>query len=80
MGAAAYYGRVEELFVAVGVQQWGTFNRDTNTIEIHQEAEVGDDDLLNSAAIQTILNGGTVYAVEPEKVPAEAPLAAVFRY
>ncbi|MBD1938481.1 hypothetical protein [Microcoleus sp. FACHB-68] len=77
---AAYYGRVEELFVAVGVQQWGTFNRDTNTIEIHQEAEVGDDDLLNSAAIQTILNGGTVYAVEPEKVPAEAPLAAVFRY
>ncbi|MBW4678646.1 MAG: hypothetical protein KME19_00840 [Microcoleus vaginatus WJT46-NPBG5] len=77
---AAYYGRVEELFVAVGVQQWGTFNPDTNTIEIHQEAEVGDDDLLNSAAIQTILNGGTVYAVEPEKVPAEAPLAAVFRY
>ncbi|WP_242032000.1 hypothetical protein [Microcoleus sp. FACHB-672] len=78
--SAAYYGRVEELFVAVGVQQWGTFNPDTNIIEIHQEAEVGDDDLLNSAAIQPILNGGTVYAVEPEKVPAEAPLAAVFRY
>jgi hypothetical protein len=26
------------------------------------------------------LNGGTVYAVEPEKVPDDAPLAAVFRY
>jgi hypothetical protein len=26
------------------------------------------------------LNGGTVYAVEPEKVPDQALLAAVFRY
>ncbi|HBL11949.1 MAG TPA: hypothetical protein DD379_11170, partial [Cyanobacteria bacterium UBA11162] len=77
---AAYYGRIEELFVAVGVQQWGSFNPDTNTIDLHAEAEPGDEDLLNSAAIQTILNGGTVYAVEPDQVPDEAPLAAVFRY
>ncbi|HBB35060.1 MAG TPA: hypothetical protein DDZ80_25670 [Cyanobacteria bacterium UBA8803] len=77
---AAHYGRVDRLFVAVGVQKWGCFNPDTNTIELHPEAEVGDEDLLNSAAIQTILNGGTVYAVEPEKVPDNAPLAAVFRY
>ncbi|HAG85090.1 MAG TPA: hypothetical protein DCL61_29060 [Cyanobacteria bacterium UBA12227] len=78
--SAAYYGRIEELFVAVGVQQWGSFNPDTNTIDLHAEAEPGDEDLLNSAAIQTILNGGTVYAVEPDQVPDEAPLAAVFRY
>ncbi|MCA1990458.1 MAG: hypothetical protein LDL41_00185 [Coleofasciculus sp. S288] len=77
---AAYYGRVEELFVAVGVRQWGSFNPDTSTIDLHSEAEPGDEDLLNAAAVQTILNGGTVYAVEPEKVPDEAPLAAVFRY
>ena len=77
---AAYYGRVEQLFVAVGVQQWGSFDPQTNTIYLHSEAEVGDEDLLDSAAIQTLLNGGTVYAVEPEKVPDQAQLAAVFRY
>ncbi len=77
---AAYYGRVEQLFVAVGVQQWGNFDPQTNTVYLHSEAEIGDEDLLDSAAIQTILNGGTVYAVEPDKVPDNAPLAAVFRY
>ncbi|HEY9709015.1 MAG TPA: hypothetical protein V6D48_12510, partial [Oculatellaceae cyanobacterium] len=77
---AAYFSRVEQLFVPVGVQQWGLFNPDLNTINLHSEPELGDEDLLDLAAIQTILNGGTVYAVEPEKVPDEAPLAAVFRF
>lgn len=78
--SAAYFGRIDELFVAVGVQKWGTFNPETSTIQLHPEAEIGDEDLLNSVAIQTILNGGTVYALEPEKVPECAPLAAIFRY
>ena len=77
---AAYYGRVEQLFVAVGVQQWGKFDPDANQIQVHNDAQPGDEDLLDSAAIQTLLNGGTVYAVEPDQVPEEAPLAAVFRY
>lgn len=77
---AAHYGRVDQLFVAVGVQQWGIFNSTNNIIDVHSEPELGDEDLLDSAAIQTILNGGTVYAVEPEKVPDDAKLAAVFRY
>ena len=77
---AAYYGRFEQLFVAVCVQQGGSFDPDKNTIDLHSEGELGDEDLLDSAAIKTILNGGTVYAVEPGNVPDEALLAAVFRY
>jgi hypothetical protein len=77
---AAYHGRVETLFVAVGLQQWGTFDPETNTVRVHEEAEPGDEDLLDFAAVQALLNSGTVYAVEPEKVPDEAPLAALFRY
>ena len=78
--SAAYYGRVDQLFVAVGLQQWGHFDPQNNQVQIHNEPEPGDEDLLNSAAVQTILNGGTVYAVEPGSVPDDAPLAAIFRY
>lgn len=77
---AAFYGRVEQLFVAVGVQQWGSFDPQANALSVHRDVEPGDEDLLNTAAIQTVLNGGTVYAVEPDRVPDSAPLAAAFRY
>lgn len=78
--SGAYYGRVEQLFVPVGVQEWGNFDPQANELKIHTDAEPGDEDLLNSAAIQTLLNGGEVYAVEPDQVPDQALLAAVFRY
>ena len=78
--SATYFGRVEQLFVAVGQQQWGNFDPQENQVQMHPDPEPGDEDLLNSAAIQTFLNGGTVYAPEPNKVPNSAPVAAVFRY
>ena len=77
---AAHQGKVDSLFVAVGVQVWGSFDADTNAIDIHEHKETGDEDLLDLAAVRTRLNGGAVYAVEPGKVPGHAPLAAVFRY
>lgn len=77
---AAHHGRVDVLFVALGVEVWGNFDPSTNTVHVHQAPEPGDEDLLDLAAIQSILNGGTVYALEPEQVPDHAPLAAVFRY
>ncbi len=77
---AAHQGRVADLFVALGVRVRGSFERSTNTVQIDEGAGIGDEDLLDRAAIQTILNGGTVYAVEPEQVPDHGLLAAVFRY
>jgi hypothetical protein len=77
---AAYHGRVEFLFVAVGLQRWGAFDQATNAVRVHEEAEPGDEDLMDFAAVHTFLNGGTVYAVEPDHVPDDAPLAAVFRF
>ena len=77
---AAYDGRVETLFVAAGVPQWGVFNPVTNEIELHDPIESGDEHLLDSAAVQTYLKGGIVYAVEPESVPGGTSAAAVLRY
>ena len=77
---AASYGRVARLFVAVDEEQWGTFDAATDTLRIHQQAEPGDEDLLDLAATQTLLHGGSVYAVEQAQMPVKAPLAAVFRF
>ncbi|MGO9568381.1 MAG: hypothetical protein ACLP5H_12640 [Desulfomonilaceae bacterium] len=76
----AYRGRVDVLFVAIAVQRWGWYEPDTDAVHLHDKAEPGDEDLLDLAAIQTFLNGGTVYAVEPENVPDDRYLAAIFRY
>lgn len=77
---AAYQGRVDALFAAVGVQQWGTFHPDDHTVTLYDEMGPGHEDLLDFAALHTFINGGAVYATSPEQVPADAPLAAVFRY
>jgi Bacterial archaeo-eukaryotic release factor family 7 len=77
---AAWDGRVDVLFVAVGVRIWGTFASDTRTIEIGDEAPGQSEDVLNLAAIHTVLNRGTVYAVPPAEMPDETPAAAVLRY
>lgn len=77
---AAHHGRVEILFAAVGVRVWGTFDPATGAVEVSEEAPGQTEDLVNLATIHTILNGGTAYAVVPEEMPEETPLAAVFRY
>lgn len=77
---AAYHGRIEVLFVAAGVQVWGHFDADTNMVHVHDTPELGGGDLLDLAAIHTLLNGGLVYAVEPTEVPDHRNLAAVYRY
>lgn len=78
--SASLAGRVETLFVAMGVQQWGRFDPQTGTAQLHEEARPGDEDLLDLAAIQTFLNGGTVYARDPNEMPDDSQAAAIFRY
>ncbi|MBE9127010.1 MULTISPECIES: hypothetical protein [unclassified Coleofasciculus] len=77
---AAYQKRIASLLVAVNHQHWGGFDPQTNTVQLHEQKQAGDEDLLDFAAVHTILNGGTVYAVEPERVPAESSVAAVLPY
>ena len=77
---AAHYGRVDTLFVALGAQLWGNFDAPKNILEQHQKFRPGDQDLLDLAAVQTLLNGGVVYALETQMMPDDAPLAAIFRY
>ncbi len=77
---AAFYGRVGTLFVALDVQHWGRFDPETATLHLHPSQQPGDEELIDAAAVQTLLNSGKVFAVEPENVPGGGPVAAIFRY
>ncbi|MEG4999003.1 baeRF7 domain-containing protein [Microcoleus sp. B4-D4] len=77
---AAYFQRVETLFVPINKNVWGVFNPEANSIQIHDRQETGDEDLLDLAALHTLTNGGTVYAVEQEDVPEHKAIAAILRY
>jgi len=77
---AAFYGRVDTLFVPLKTQRWGKFDIETNKIEFHSEPREDSDDLLDLASVQTLANGGQVYAFEPNEMPVEADLAAILRY
>ncbi len=79
---AAHEGQVETLFVTQGTQQWGKFDLQTRKVETHssESPQNFDEDLLDLATVQTWLQGGHVYVLEPEQMPTDASLAAVLRY
>ncbi|AHJ31565.1 hypothetical protein PN465_09120 [Nodularia spumigena CS-584] len=78
--SATYCQRVDSMFVPIDMQIWGKFDPDTMTVDVHSEPEPDDEDMLDLAAIQTVINGGKVYTVESEQMPNGTPVAAIFRY
>lgn len=77
---AAFDGRVDTLFVDVEEHRWGRFDTAQREVELHGERENGDEDLLDRAALECLVHGGTVFAVESSQVPGGGPVAAVYRY
>jgi Bacterial archaeo-eukaryotic release factor family 7 len=77
---AAYQGRIATLFVPLGIQRWGRFDFNRLTLEEHEEEQTGDDELVNLAAMETLIHAGNVYGVKPDEMPDRQLLAAVYRY
>ncbi len=77
---AACQGRIDQMFVAVGVPCWGRFDPDTGSIKVHERRQAGDEDLVDRAAAETVLHRGTVFGVQPGRVPGGGLVAAVYRY
>ncbi len=80
--SAAYYGRVDALVLATDTQVWGMFDRESGKVTHSQEGRSEEDDLalVDFAALQTLHNGGTVYALSQAEMPTDEPALAVFRY
>ncbi len=77
---AAVYGRIERLFLARGIYQWGSFDPEQAEIELHAEARPQNRDLLDLAAAHTFINGGQVHILDQAQIPGGQALAAIFRY
>jgi hypothetical protein len=80
---AALDGRVDTLFTARGVRVWGSYDPGTRTATFQEDQESqrnGNEDLLDRAAVETFLHGGTVFAVEQQDVPEGYAVAAIFRW
>ncbi|MEB3355408.1 MAG: hypothetical protein VKK04_01585 [Synechococcales bacterium] len=77
---AAYRGQVDTLFVATHAHQWGTVDPDASKVTLTEQQSPKTLDLLDIAAIHTVLNGGTVYAVAADQIPGTGHAAAIFRY
>ncbi len=77
---ASFHGRVETVFVAKGKHCWGHVNEDATDISFEDQPTPENNDLLNLAALQTYLNGGSVYVLSAEEMPGDSELAAIFRY
>lgn len=82
-GIASYavQGRVYQLLVERGVQQWGRFDRANGALELHgKDRTQGDDDVLDDLAEAVLLRGGEVFAVERAQMPSKSPVAAILRW
>ena len=77
---AAYYERVDTLFAAIDVEKWGRFDPERHSLQFQDEKTTDNDDLLDFAAVHTIINGGKVFVMEAEEVPGRKEASAILRY
>lgn len=81
---AAYFQRVDTFFMPSEISRdlanWGSFDPEENQVFLHEERQTGDEDLIDFAAIHTLLNGGAVYMVDAMGLPDGATVAAIMRY
>ena len=79
--SAANYQKIETLFLRKGAHLFGHFDAESNETTLHESHEQNDRDLLDLAAVQTHLNGGKVYTLEREDLPAPTAEAnAIYRF
>lgn len=77
---AAHEGKIDTLFVAREVQQWGLIDIPQNRVEPERTKSAESQEILDFAVVQTLLKKGTVYALPLERMPDNKSLAAIFRY
>lgn len=80
--AAAFTGRVDKLILSVDAQVWGAFDHETGQVTHRSDEQSKENNLalIDFAAMKTLQNGGSIYALSQAEMPTDSPTAAVFRY
>jgi hypothetical protein len=77
---AACRGQVDTFFTVSNAHRWGQVEVQSGNVNFHDQPQPQDCDLLDVAAMQTFLQGGTVYILDADEMPTEAVAAAMYRY
>ncbi|MFD0797335.1 hypothetical protein ACFQZJ_07680 [Maribacter chungangensis] len=79
--AEAIAGRVEALFLENRADIWGVYNPEKRHVRVDELPLPSSVSLLNMAAMETFLNGGTVYLLEKDEMPDPySKINALYRY
>jgi hypothetical protein len=80
VATAASTGKVEVLLADVTQQELGVFDASTGRAARCNEPTEGSEDLVNLSISETLLHGGTVFAVSTRELPDRAAVGAIYRY
>jgi hypothetical protein len=75
----AFEGRVANLFLSEGSEHNGVWNEEMHEVE-PQIRDNRSEELLNAAALQTVLHRGRAFALRPHEMPQRVEALAVFRF
>lgn len=77
---AAHDGRIKTLIVSDSIETTGVFDEATYTVKGRETGTTDDEDLVNDAAVQTILHAGQIFVAPNDKMPHGSPVAAIYRF
>ncbi|TRZ40976.1 hypothetical protein [Robertkochia solimangrovi] len=78
---AIFEGKVETLFIEEGIECWGIYDPQNGRLRKLAHFDRGSADLTNMAAIEVFKQGGEVYVLKKEDMPANyASWNAILRY
>lgn len=77
---AAEQGRIDTLFLQRDAEKWGAWDPTGGGLTEHDERQDGDVDLYELATHKTLMSSGAALAIDPDRMPGNGPIAALYRY
>lgn len=77
---ASYEGRVSTLLISDSDEKTGVYDEATHSVKARETGGPADEDIVNEAAVQTILHAGKVLVAPHRKMPNGNAVAAIYRY
>ena len=77
---ASQTNRIETLFLAKGKKRWGKFDPEDYKVTLADEPDKDHIDLTDLAAAQTLQHNGQALLLDPDQMPEQSDMAAIFRY